>query len=93
MPPAARIFDPTSHPGFILGPGLLNVFIGGRPAAVRGHIHICLLPPKAGPHSPSSLIGGSKTVLIGGRPAARVRDKAGCGAVITKGVRNVLIGG
>jgi uncharacterized Zn-binding protein involved in type VI secretion len=93
MPPAARIFDASNHPGFIAGPGVLNVWIGGRPAAVKGHYHICLLPPMSGPHSPSDLVGGSQTVLIGNRRAIRVDDKAGCGAVITKGARNVIIGG
>ena len=93
MPPAARVFDPTNHPGFILGPGVLNVLIAGRPAATQGHSHICLLPPLAGPHSPSALAGGSSTVLIGGRSAMRMGDRAGCQAVITRGARNVIIGG
>ena len=92
MPAAARIFDPTNHPGFILG-GVINVLIGGRPGATQGHPHICLLPPKAGPHSPSALVGGSKTVLIGGKAAMRQGDKAGCQAVITKGAPTVIIGG
>ena len=95
MPPAARVGDPTNHPGVIGGPGVRTVLIGSRPAAVAGIgvIHICFLPPNAGPHAPSTLKGGSGTVLIGGRPAARVRDMAGCGAVITNGARNVIIGG
>jgi uncharacterized Zn-binding protein involved in type VI secretion len=32
-------------------------------------------------------------VLIGGQPAARIGDKAGCGAPIIKGAPTVLIGG
>lgn len=92
MPAAARMFDPTNHPGIIFG-GVLNVFIGRRPAATQGHKHICLLPPTAGPHSPSALTGGSTTVLIGGKSAMRIGDRAGCQAVITKGAPNVIIGG
>lgn len=33
------------------------------------------------------------TVLIGGLPAARARDKTACGAMIVTGAPNVLIGG
>jgi uncharacterized Zn-binding protein involved in type VI secretion len=36
---------------------------------------------------------GSKTVLIGGRPALRAGDVAGCGAVLVGAAATVLIGG
>jgi len=36
---------------------------------------------------------GSSTVLICGKPAARVGDTAGCGAPIVVGAFTVLIGG
>jgi uncharacterized Zn-binding protein involved in type VI secretion len=36
---------------------------------------------------------GSATVLIGGRPAARLGDTAGCGAPIVVGAFTVVIGG
>lgn len=93
MPPAARVGDPTNHPGVIGGPGVRSVLIGGRPAAVVGTPHICALPPLAGPHPQTPLIKGSVTVLIGGRATARVGDMAACGAMITQGLRSVLIGG
>jgi uncharacterized Zn-binding protein involved in type VI secretion len=93
MPPAARVGDPTGHPGVIAGPGVATVLIGGKPAAVMGDKHSCALPPLAGPHPPSPIVKGSKTVLIGGRPAARVGDTAGCGAPIVAGALDVLIGG
>jgi uncharacterized Zn-binding protein involved in type VI secretion len=93
MAAAARIFDPTSHPGQISGTGVLSVLIGGKPAAVAGDTHICALPPNAGPHSPTPIGGGSRSVLIGGAPAARVGDPAGCGAVIVDGAKDVTIGG
>jgi uncharacterized Zn-binding protein involved in type VI secretion len=44
-------------------------------------------------HPPTPLVKGSATVLIGGRPAARVGDLAGCGAPIVVGMPTVLIGG
>ncbi|MGH9281529.1 MAG: PAAR domain-containing protein, partial [Acidimicrobiales bacterium] len=31
MPPAARLGDPTGHPGVVTGPGVPTVLIGGRP--------------------------------------------------------------
>ena len=93
MQPAARVGDPTGHPGTISGPGVSTVLIGGQPAAVVGDVHTCALPPPAGPHPPTPIARGSSTVLIGGRPAARVGDIAGCGAPIVAGAANVLIGG
>lgn len=93
MPPAARITDPTGHPGMISGPGVPNVLIGGLPAAVLGDMHACAMPPLAGPHPPTPIAKGSATVLIGGRPAARMGDLTGCGAPIIMGMPTVQIGG
>jgi uncharacterized Zn-binding protein involved in type VI secretion len=98
MPPAARVGDPTNHPGIIGSPGVLSVLIGGQPAAVGGAVggtlHVCALPPLAGgPHPQTPLIKGSATVRIGGRAAARMGDTAACGATIVQGLPSVLIGG
>jgi uncharacterized Zn-binding protein involved in type VI secretion len=93
MPPAARVTDPTGHPGTVTGPGVPNVLIGGLPAAVASDMHTCAMPPAAGPHPPTPFPRGSATVLIGGRPALRMGDMAGCGAPIVAGAPNVLIGG
>lgn len=93
MPPAARVSDPTGHPGMISGPGVATVLIGGMPAAVVGDLHTCSFPPPAGPHPPSPFPKGSTTVLIGGRPALRMGDMAGCGAPIVMGAPTVMIGG
>jgi uncharacterized Zn-binding protein involved in type VI secretion len=92
MPPAARVGDPTGHPGVITGPGVATVLILGMPAAVAGDLHTCSLPPTAGPHPPSPFSMGSTSVLIGGRPALRLGDVAGCGAPIVLGAPTVLIG-
>ena len=93
MPAAARVGDPTGHPGIITGPGVATVLIGGMPAAVLGDLHTCAMPPLAGPHPPTPIILGSSTVLVGGRPAARMGDMSGCGAPIILGMPLVLIGG
>ena len=93
MPPAARVGDPSGHPGVVSGPGVPTVLIGGMPAATAGDAHVCAMPPLAGPHPPSPIAAGSATVVIGGRPAARVGDLAGCGAPIVAGAPTVLIGG
>lgn len=75
-----------------------TVLIGGRPAAVTGSLHVCVVPPHAalGPGNvitpnPAAAVTGQ--VLIGGLPAARMRDNTSCGAPIISGALNVLIGG
>jgi len=92
MPPAARVGDPTGHPGAITGPGVGTVLIANQPAAVAGDLHACSMPPTAGPHPPTPFPPGSATVLIGNRPALRVGDVSGCGAPITSGAPTVIIG-
>ncbi|KUN01236.1 hypothetical protein AQI95_32755 [Streptomyces yokosukanensis] len=104
MPAAARTGDPTNHGGVIATPPpgaaatVARVLIGGRPAAVVGSLHTCVVPPHAalGPANvimpnPAGLVSGE--VLIGGLPAARARDQTTCGAMIVMGAPNVLIGG
>lgn len=93
MPLAARVGDPTGHPGIIAGPGVPTVLIGGMPAAVVGDNHICAIPFPAGPHPPTPIVLGSLTVLAGGKPMARMGDVSGCGAPIVLGSPLVLIGG
>jgi len=93
MPPAARVGDPTAHPGVIGPPGVPTVLIAGQPAATVGTTHICAFPPPA-VHPPTPILPpGCPTVLIGGLPAARVGDLTGCGAPIILGAPTVLIGG
>ncbi|MFI8826080.1 PAAR domain-containing protein [Streptomyces sp. NPDC053431] len=88
---AARVGDPTAHPGVLGPPGVPSVLIGGQPAATVGTAHLCSSP--AG-HPPSALAPpGSTTVLIGGRPAARVGDLSACGSAVVSGCASVLIGG
>ena len=47
MPMAARVGDPTGHPGVIGPPGVPTVLIGGMPAATVGTPHICSFPARA----------------------------------------------
>ncbi|MEU6811850.1 PAAR domain-containing protein [Streptomyces sp. NPDC046831] len=104
MPAAARTGDPTNHGGVIATPppgaaaAVARVLIGGRPAAVTGSLHTCVMPPHAalGPGNvvmPNPAVLASGEVLIGGLPAARMRDQTTCGAMISAGALNVLIGG
>ncbi|MCK0113058.1 PAAR domain-containing protein [Ornithinimicrobium sp. F0845] len=93
MPAAARVGDPTGHPGVIGPPGVSTVLIGGQPAATVGTQHICSFPGPT-PHPPTVIIPpGCPTVLIGGLPAARMGDMSACGAPIVMGLPTVLIGG
>ena len=93
MPFAARVGDPTAHPGVITGPGVAVVLVSGMPAAVVGDMHACSMPPAAGPHPPTPFPKGSATVMVGGRPALRMGDMSGCGAAIVVGAPTVVIGG
>jgi uncharacterized Zn-binding protein involved in type VI secretion len=87
---AARVGDPSGHGGVVAGPGVPNVTIEHKPAAVAGDQHVCPVPQ---PHPPSPFAHGSATVFIGGRPALRVGDVCGCGAPISFGAGTVMIGG
>lgn len=93
MGPAARITDPTAHPGMIAGPGVPTVVIEGLPAAVVGDTHACFIPSPPGPHPPTPFAMGSTTVTVGGRPVLRVGDVSSCGSPILSGAPTVVIGG
>lgn len=78
---------PPPHVGGpIMAPGVPNVLIEGKPAAVVGNLCTCTGPP-------DSIAQGSLTVLINGRGAARVGDPTAHGGQITLGAGTVLIGG
>jgi uncharacterized Zn-binding protein involved in type VI secretion len=87
------VTDQTTHPGFVSGPGTPTVLIAGLPAACVGDLHVCLMPPLAGPHPTAPFPKGSMNVLIGGRPTLRMGDISACGAVIITGAPSVLLGG
>lgn len=99
MPLAARLTDmhtcpmvmsglpPIPHVGGpIIGPGIPNVLIGKMPAAVQGDNLVCVGPP-------DTIIKGSATVMIGGKPAARIGDPTAHGGSIIVGCPTVMIGG
>ncbi len=96
--PAARLMDnhlcPMVTPGLppiphvggpISGPCVPTVLIGNMPAATLGDMCICVGPP-------DSIIKGSLSVLIGGKPAARMFDNCAHGGMIVVGCPTVLIG-
>ena len=76
--------------GMIVGPGSVNVFTNGKPAA-RAHVDMTMCSKH--PPAPLPIATGSSTVYINGQPAARVDDTIACSAVITSGSGNVYIGG
>ena len=97
--PAARLTDihtcpmvttelpPIPHVGGpIVGPGAPTVLIGKLPAAVLGDMAVCV-------GQPDSIIKGSATVMICGKPAARIGDTTAHGGSIVVGFPAVLIGG
>ncbi len=92
MPAAVRFGDISTHGGTIIGPGVSNVLIAGKPAAVVSDMHSCALPPNSHQPTVSPFPSGSATVLIGGKPAIRVGDLCICGASAAMGSPTVLIG-
>ena len=99
MPPAARLTDfhqcPMVTPGLppiphvggpVIGPVSPTVLIGKLPAATLGSMLVCVGPPDA-------VVKGSATVMINGKPAARMGDNTAHGGTIMIGCVNVIIGG
>jgi uncharacterized Zn-binding protein involved in type VI secretion len=56
------------------------------PASVMGDMCVCVGPP-------DSVVKGSATVMIGGRPAARLGDTCAHGGTIAIGMFTVMVGG
>jgi uncharacterized Zn-binding protein involved in type VI secretion len=101
MPSAARLGDKTSHGG-ALGPPpgplaakVATVLVEDLPAAVVGSLHVCVKYPDTlmGPANVVLPPTAARTVLIGGMPAAAMRDRTACGATILLGAKTVYIGG
>ena len=96
MPPAARITDMHVCPmvtgvvphvgGPILPPGAPTVLIGSLPAATATGMAVCVGPP-------DTIAKGSATVMIGGKPAARMGDTMAHGGTIVGCCPTVMIGG
>lgn len=97
MMPCARITDMHVCPmvtgvvphvgGPILPPCVPTVLVMGLPAAPIGNMATCVGPPDA-------LLKGSMTVLVGGRPVARLLDNTVHGGMIVGPCApSVLVGG
>ncbi|MEM9928490.1 MAG: PAAR domain-containing protein [Bacteroidota bacterium] len=80
LPPIPHVGGP------IVGPGVPTVLIAKLPAAVVGDMCTCVGPP-------DTIVKGSATVLIGGKPAARLGDTTAHGGTIVLGAPTVMIGG
>lgn len=80
LPPIPHVGGP------IVGPGVPTVLIANMPAAVVGDNCVCVGPPDA-------IVKGSATVMIGGKPAARMGDTTAHGGSIVVGAPTVMIGG
>lgn len=86
-PMATPGLPPIPHVGGpIIGPCVPTVLICKLPAAVVGDNCTCVGPPAA-------IVKGSATVLVGGKPAARMGDNTAHGGSIVTGCAAVLIGG
>jgi uncharacterized Zn-binding protein involved in type VI secretion len=79
VPPIPHVGGP------ILPPGNPTVLIGSMPAACVGDMATCVGPP-------DSIVLGSFTVMIGGKPAAQMGSTTAHGGSIVLGCFTVLIG-
>ena len=99
MPPASRLTDmhlcpmvtpgvpPIPHVGGpISGPCVPTVITVGLPQATITDMCVCVGPP-------DTIAKGSATVLVGGKPAARIGDSCIHGGAILLGAPTVIIGG
>jgi uncharacterized Zn-binding protein involved in type VI secretion len=87
MFPAARKGDTTGHGGVIVT-GSPSVTINGVPAALTGiSSATCKLHPCV-----QAVVVGSASVFINNVPAAHIGGTTSCGAPITTGSPDVLIG-
>jgi len=80
LPPIPHVGGP------IVGPGSPVTLVGSLPAAVLSDNCVCVGPPDV-------IIKGSATVMIGGKPAARLGDSTAHGGTIVLGCFTVMIGG
>lgn len=78
---------PVPHVGGpIASPGAPTVLVGCLPEAGIGSMCVCVGPP-------DSIVKGSATVLMGGKPAARLLDSCAHGGMIVAGCPTVMVGG
>jgi uncharacterized Zn-binding protein involved in type VI secretion len=80
MPRVARLGDPSSHGGVIVSSAARTEADGILIARV-GDLHSCPIPG----HGVTPIVTGSPTLIVEGKPAARVGSVCGCGAVISDG--------
>jgi uncharacterized Zn-binding protein involved in type VI secretion len=105
--PPAPTPTPVPHPPIpipIVAATVPTVLIANMPAAVVGSMtQPCMIPPCV-PGGPGTVSMGSTTVMIGGRPAARLNDMVAftscvapipspTGKIIGPGAPTVIIGG
>lgn len=96
MSAAARVLDPHTCPlstpvphvgGVVQGPGVPTVLIGHQVAATQGTSCACALGLS------NTVVGGSTTVQISSKAAARLGDRTAHGGRVSAGCPTVLIGG
>jgi len=81
----ARVGDTSDHNGVIIS-GANRTFVNGKAVARIGDMHSC---PE---HGISPITSGSSSVFVEGRAVARVGDTVACGAVITSGSPDTMVG-
>ncbi|NUQ76722.1 MAG: PAAR domain-containing protein [Polyangiaceae bacterium] len=87
-----RTFGSDIHTGNLTH-GSANVLVNGRPLVrMADKVEPCWVPILYA-HGETAMVEGSISVLINCLPAARVGDETLCGAHVSEGSHNVVIGG
>jgi|LauGreDrversion4_2_1035121.scaffolds.fasta_scaffold629355_3 uncharacterized Zn-binding protein involved in type VI secretion len=91
MPAAARQGDPDTSDGTISGAVSGDVIINGKPAALLGSIETPHAPygKQHPPHSASTIVSASGTVIVNGKGLAYEGSSLSCGHAIASGSPDV----
>ena len=87
----ARLGDITTHGGILKAPVNKSVLTNDRPTAHIGTVIIC---PAGSPHPHgfSVIVGGNKSVRVGGIPIAHRLSPTSCGALVATASGDVNVG-
>lgn len=87
MPGVSRV-GVDSAGGIILGPGVPSVVVNGSAISVKGD---SVAGHGDNPHAAPTMVGGSGSVIAGGKGVVRAGDAASCGDTAS-GSSNVIAG-
>lgn len=82
----------TVNGGLVTGPGAVSTFGEGVPVALVGDA-VAPHDPFIGEHLAATLVQGSVSVIVEGRPVVYVGCLASCGHAVESGAVSIFVGG